>query len=111
MWCGGDTYVSRLVEAAGGVNVLGERLRYPQVELDDVLAMKPDLVFLPDEPYLFTEEDANAIGETAIGPFPGHLFTWHGSRTLLGLQFLEEALQGCSGSRKRQQEKGVTQGG
>lgn len=102
MWCGGDTYVSRLVEAAGGRNLLGDRTRYPQVELAGVLAMQPDVVFLPDEPYVFTEADARVIGETAIGPFPGHLFTWHGSRTLLGLQFLEGVR--CSGLRKRQQE-------
>jgi len=92
MWCGGDTYVSRLVEAAGGRNLLGDRSRYPQVELAEVLAMRPDVVFLPDEPYVFTESDAQAIGTCVIGPFPGHLFTWHGSRTLLGLRFLEEAL-------------------
>ena len=92
MWCGGDTYVSRLVEAAGGVNVLGERLRYPQVELDAVLSMKPDLIFLPDEPYLFTAADAAAIDARTIGPFPGHLFTWHGTRTIQGLRFLRDVV-------------------
>ncbi len=91
MWCGGDTYVSRLVESAGGVNVLAERERYPSLELQDVLALRPDIVFLPDEPYVFTEEDAAAIrGPRVIGPFPGHLFTWHGTRTILGLRFLRE---------------------
>jgi ABC-type Fe3+-hydroxamate transport system substrate-binding protein len=94
MWCGGDTYVSHLVEAAGGRNLLADRVRYPQVDLAEVLAMGPDVVFLPDEPYVFKDADAKTIGETAIGPFPGHLFTWHGSRTLLGLQFLEEVLLG-----------------
>jgi ABC-type Fe3+-hydroxamate transport system substrate-binding protein len=92
MWCGGDTYVSRLVEAAGGVNVLGERLRYPHVELEDVLAKKPDLIFLPDEPYLFTEGDAAAIDAKTIGPFPGHLLTWHGTRTIQGLRFLRDVV-------------------
>jgi ABC-type Fe3+-hydroxamate transport system substrate-binding protein len=93
MWCGGDTYVSRLVETAGGTNVLGDRLRYPQLALDDVLALRPDIVFLPDEPYLFTEADAESIHDTrVIGPFPGHLFTWHGSRTIEGLRFLRDAL-------------------
>ena len=112
MWCGGDTYVSRLVECAGGRNLLDDRTRYPQLALNEVLAMKPDVVFLPDEPYVFTEGDARSIGESAIGPFPGHLFTWHGSRTLLGLRFLEERLEGAPAPvRKRQQEKGVTQGG
>jgi iron complex transport system substrate-binding protein len=94
MWCGGDTYVSRLVESAGGVNVLGDRLRYPQVALEDVLALKPNVTFLPDEPYLFTEQDsAEMHGTRAIGPFPGHLFTWHGSRTIEGLRFLRETLR------------------
>jgi ABC-type Fe3+-hydroxamate transport system substrate-binding protein len=87
MWCGGDTYVSDLVVTAGGINVLGDRTRYPHVELADVLALKPDLVFLPDEPYLFTGEDAAMI-PNAVGPFPGHLFTWHGVRTIDGLRFL-----------------------
>jgi ABC-type Fe3+-hydroxamate transport system substrate-binding protein len=93
MWCGGDTYVSHLVAAAGGRNVLGERTRYPDVPLDEVLALKPDVIFLPDEPYLFTQQDASEIaGVKAIGPFPGHLFTWHGTRTILGLRFLRETL-------------------
>jgi hypothetical protein len=92
MWCGGDTYVSRLVECAGGTNVLGDRTRYPQVELADVLALQPGVVFLPDEPYLFTEADAAAIGAKTIGPFPGHLFTWHGTRTIQGLRFLRDVV-------------------
>jgi len=94
MWCGGDTYVSRLVETAGGTNVLGNRMRYPQVALEEVLALRPDVVFLPDEPYLFTQHDAESFrGTRVIGPFAGHLFTWHGSRTIEGLRFLREALR------------------
>jgi ABC-type Fe3+-hydroxamate transport system substrate-binding protein len=97
MWCGGDTYVSGLVETAGGENVLRDRERYPQIELAEVLALEPEVVFLPDEPYLFTPADAAAIREhrpetNVIGPFPGHLFTWHGTRTILGLEFLREVL-------------------
>jgi len=100
MWCGGDTYVSNLVESIGGRNLLRDCLRYPKLELDDVLSLKPDVVFLPDEPYAFTEADADAIGAAVsggapprvIGPFPGHLFTWHGVRTIEGLRFLRSSL-------------------
>lgn len=93
MWCGGDTYVSRLVEAAGGTNVLGNLERYPHAAPEEVLAKRPDVVFLPDEPYLFTEDDASAIqGPRVIGPFPGHLFTWHGTRTRHGLRFLRDRI-------------------
>ena len=93
MWCGGDTYVSNLVESIGGRNVLGARERYPSLAIDEVLALRPDIIFLPDEPYEFIAEDATEIrGPRVIGPFPGHLFTWHGTRTILGLRFLRERL-------------------
>jgi len=85
MWCGGDTYVSNLVETTGGRNVLRHLERYPTVEPGSIEA---DVIFLPDEPYLFTADDAALFGARAIGPFPGHLFTWHGTRTILGLRWL-----------------------
>jgi len=92
MWCGGDTYVSDLVESVGGRNLLGDRPRYPTIDRHEVLALAPDVVFLPDEPYLFTDADAEQLRGTTrariIGPFPGHLFTWHGTRTIEGLRFL-----------------------
>jgi hypothetical protein len=91
MWCGGDTYVSNLVASIGGVNVLSDRERYPALAIDEVLALRPDVVFLPDEPYEFTSADAAQIlGPRVIGPFPGHLFTWHGTRTILGIRFLRD---------------------
>jgi ABC-type Fe3+-hydroxamate transport system substrate-binding protein len=91
MWCGGDTYVSHLVEAAGGTNVLGAHERYPSIELSEVIEHRPDVIFLPDEPYVFTEDDAKAIDANVVGPFPGHLFTWHGVRTIEGLRFLSSS--------------------
>jgi len=95
MWCGGDTYVSDLLTTAGGRNVLMDFTRYPSIALDEVLALRPDVVFLPDEPYVFTEADTadlRARGANVIGPFPGHLFTWHGVRTIEGLRWLRDAL-------------------
>jgi ABC-type Fe3+-hydroxamate transport system substrate-binding protein len=92
MWCGGDTYVSNLVESAGGQNLLRDVRRYPSIDLQEVLKLEPDIVFLPDEPYAFTQEDAAAIDSRVIGPFPGHLFTWHGVRTIEGLRFLRASL-------------------
>ena len=96
MWCGGDTYVSALVERAGGQNVLRHHKRYPEMNLDCMAALQPQIVFLPDEPFVFTEVDAEAvrqeIGGRVVGPFPGHLFTWHGTRTIEGLRFLADSL-------------------
>jgi ABC-type Fe3+-hydroxamate transport system substrate-binding protein len=96
MWCGGDTYVSQLVESVGGRNLLRDRERYPAMDLDCALALEPDVIFLPDEPYVFTSADAEEITAASnariIGPFAGHLFTWHGTRTILGLKFLRDVL-------------------
>lgn len=93
MWCGGDTYVSNLVGSIGGRNVIAERERYPSIAIEEVLALRPGILFLPDEPYEFTAADAAEIrGPRVIGPFPGHLFTWHGTRTILGLRFLRDRL-------------------
>ena len=92
MWCGGDTYVSDLVTSAGGRNILADFTRYPTIAVDDVIALNPDVVFLPDEPFAFTDDDAAAFrarGMRVIGPFPGHLFTWHGVRTIEGLRWLK----------------------
>lgn len=87
MWCGGDTYVSNLIECAGGRNVLATEKRYPARHPQDIEA---DVIFLPDEPYVFTADDARGFTSRVVGPFPGHLFTWHGTRTLRGLRFLRE---------------------
>lgn len=96
MWCGGDTYVSHLITACGGHNLLGSESRYPSLELDGALALSPEVIFLPDEPFVFREEDAAELrdrGGRVVGPFPGHLLTWHGSRTLPGLRFVRSMLQ------------------
>lgn len=96
MWCGGDTYVSNLIESVGGVNLLKHRERYPTMDIDCALALDPEVIFLPDEPYEFTTGDASEIDCEVVGPFPGHLVTWHGTRTVRGLEFL----QGLSFMRK-----------
>ena len=98
MWCGGDTYVSNLISTAGGRNLLESESRYPIHDVSHALRLGPDLVVLPDEPYRFTDSDARSIEEQGarrvLGPFPGHLVTWHGSRTIQGLRFLREAVSG-----------------
>lgn len=99
MWCGGDTYVASLVTEAGGRNVFADTVRYPAERLDQTLAERnPEVIFLPDEPYEFTAGDADEIRALSstirvVGPFPGHLFTWHGTRTIEGLRLLQQSVR------------------
>ena len=117
--------VIQQIRNAGKIPAVALNPSTPVFLLEDVLSLKPDIVFLPDEPFAFTRTDADAImtphpalratlsrreracdresslplGEGAakrrvrvIGPFPGHLFTWHGVRTIEGLRFLRREL-------------------
>lgn len=96
MWCGGDTYVSDLVATVGGRNVLTERRRYPRAGLEEIKTLDPEVIFLPDEPYEFSALDRAGLERVGfsriVGPFPGHLFTWHGTRTLQGMKYLLDVM-------------------
>jgi ABC-type Fe3+-hydroxamate transport system substrate-binding protein len=57
MSVGSDTYAHDVLETCGGENVCGGSRRYPVVVLEEVEAMQPEVVLLPDEPYPFSAED------------------------------------------------------
>ena len=84
------------VAGQGDRHVFASEARYPAIEVESVLALLPDVIVLPDEPYAFTAGDAAELrekpGVRVAGPFPGHLATWHGTRTVKGLRFLRELL-------------------
>jgi iron complex transport system substrate-binding protein len=84
------TYISSLLETFGGVNVFpGETGPWPETSEEALVALAPELVVLPDEPYRFGEADA-ALWKGLLPPArvtlaPGEDFCWHGVRTLRGL--------------------------
>jgi ABC-type Fe3+-hydroxamate transport system substrate-binding protein len=81
MGLGGDSYGHDLVERAGAVNVLAGHPRYPEVTLDVVRGLGPDLVLLPDEPYRFREADAALFeGVAPARVVDGRLLWWYGPR-------------------------------
>lgn len=48
MAAGGSTFVSALIDAAGGRNVFGElKQLWPQVGLEDIIQRQPDVILLP----------------------------------------------------------------
>jgi len=90
------TYVSALVERAGGANlVAGEDGAYPQLTNDELAALAPQRVLLPSEPFPFAQRHADELAAAtgilrdAFRLVDGAALTWHGSRTAAGL---DEAL-------------------
>jgi ABC-type Fe3+-hydroxamate transport system substrate-binding protein len=57
--------------------------RYPEVEVDDVRRAGPDVVLLPDEPYVFGDDDRAAFDgwDVPVRLVDGTQLTWYGPRT------------------------------
>jgi ABC-type Fe3+-hydroxamate transport system substrate-binding protein len=94
MTVGGDTYVSDLIRRVGGLNAFERKGSgthdYPTVTEKEVLAERPDVLVLPDEPYRFGEKDAahwrDRLPKTSrVVLVKGDDFCWHGTRTLRGI--------------------------
>ncbi len=118
-----DTYIHDLLRTCGAENVFADRERryplnadlgkreplpmddsrlkdrdnrYPRITLDEVVAAQPEIVLLPDEPYAFTQADADEIarldipaaGTGQIHLVDGSLLTWHGTRIAYALRDL-----------------------
>lgn len=121
-----DTYVHAMLEVCGGDNVFAERQRrfplaadlgqaqeasgeryeardrrYPRITLEEMAARRPQVILLPDEPYVFGESD-----KADFAPFPevpavqngriylidGKMVSWYGPRIGASLRALRALL-------------------
>lgn len=101
MSVGSDTYVHDVLETCGGENVCESFTRYPVLTLEEVEALEPEVVLLPDEPYPFSAEDlaefyaldVPAAREDRIHLIDGKLLTWYGPRMASSLTQLTALLK------------------
>ena len=102
MTISGDTYVSDMLALCGGDNVFAAASRrYPEVSLDEVVAGRPDVILLPDEPYRFRHPhiadfapflEMPAVRDGRIHLVDGKLLSWYGPRIERALQTLPDLL-------------------
>jgi ABC-type hemin transport system substrate-binding protein len=95
MAMGGATFGNDVVRCAGGRNVFESLVRYPEVSLEAVAAARPDIILLPDEPFLFAERHVppfSAIAPTRI--IDGKLVWWYGPRLPQSIRTLRALLKG-----------------
>jgi ABC-type Fe3+-hydroxamate transport system substrate-binding protein len=95
-----DTYAHDVLRMLGFRNVFasaGER--YPATTLDEALERRPDVVLLPDEPYVFDEADVEEIKGALAAPMSrrvllvsGRDLHWYGVHMVKGLRSLAERL-------------------
>jgi ABC-type Fe3+-hydroxamate transport system substrate-binding protein len=107
MAIGADTYTDDLLRLCGTENVaLHLSGRYPRAPLEEFLQLEPEVILLPSEPYVFTEQDLSAF--TPFGDIPaiqsgrvylcdGELLTWYGPRSAEALRTFGDLLHGNAG--------------
>ena len=79
MVVGAETYTHDLLARAGLTNALADRDgRYPTVTVGDIEDAHPDVVLLPDEPYVFTADDGPEVFTVPTRLVSGRLLTWYG---------------------------------
>jgi len=102
MTIGADTYIHDVLAVCGGGNVFADATeRYPTVTLDDVVARRPEVILLPDEPFRFRRvhvddfapyRDVPAVRDGRIHLVDGKPFSWHGHRLADALRTLPNVL-------------------
>lgn len=94
MGLGGESYGNSLIETCGGRNVLASRPRYPETSLQEIRALAPRLILLPDEPFPFDEGHARVYGEIAPARvIDGKLLWWYGPRMPAAIRELTALLE------------------
>jgi ABC-type hemin transport system substrate-binding protein len=91
------TYGASVLERLGVESIVaGHPDRYPTLEIDEVVALDPELVLLPSEPYPFSErhraELAAELPRAAVQLVDGRDLFWWGTRTPAALRRLDQAI-------------------
>lgn len=91
---GSSTFTGDLAARLGLHNVYQQHAeRYPHLPLDELRAGLPDLVVLPNEPYLFTSEDGPEVFPgTPCALVDGRALTWYGPSLVSARELLTQQL-------------------
>ena len=110
MTLGADTYAHDLLALCGADNVFAEAggRRYPIVDEEQIVDAQPEVVLLPDEPYVFGPRDAQELAKLPIPAaengrvhlIDGTLVSWYGPRIGRAIGELRALLRTAEGPRE-----------
>ena len=106
MSVGPDTYIHDFLHVCGGLNIFARRHeRYPITDMTEVARKDPQVIFLPDEPYRFSEKHlpevskhpyVSAVRDQRVYLIEGKHLCWYGPRIAGSLRFVEDLLWGAA---------------
>lgn len=89
MTVGSDTFIHDMMQRAGYLNIMDGMSRYPELTLENIVNLQPEVILFSSEPYAFSEADrmelehAFAKAELKQPTYlnvDGSYFSWYGSR-------------------------------
>lgn len=97
MAAGRHTFIGDLLHRIGLQNALNDpTLRYPELSVEEIKGLDPDILFLSSEPYPFKEKHIQELQaelpDTKIMLVDGELFSWYGSRLLKSVTYFNELI-------------------
>lgn len=97
MTVGGDTFINDMLQKAGFKNVFEHLERYPEISIETIQQINPQLIFLSSEPYPFKEthiaELQVHLPNAKILLVDGEMFSWYGSRLQYAADYFEKIHQ------------------
>lgn len=93
MAAGNSTFIGDVLNQMGLINSLKNcDLRYPELTMDEIKNLNPNLIFLSSEPFPFKESHINELKQlvpnATVKLVDGELFSWYGSRLLKSVEYL-----------------------
>ncbi|HRX94690.1 MAG TPA: helical backbone metal receptor [Chitinophagaceae bacterium] len=93
MTIGSDTFIHSMLHVAGFNNIFADQQRYPEISMEEIKSVDPEILLLPSEPFPFKEIHASELQKqlpnTKIILVDGELFSWYGSRLLKAPAYFE----------------------
>lgn len=95
MAAGKATFISDMLNRIGLENKISDvHARYPELNIEDIKALNPELILLSSEPYPFKsnhiKELQSILPDSKIILVDGELFSWYGSRLQTSVAYFNE---------------------
>ena len=92
MAAGKATFIGDMLGQINLMNVLYDsELRYPELTIEQIQQLNPEVVFLSTEPFPFKDKHINELHallpNAKIKLVDGELFSWYGSRILKSAEY------------------------
>lgn len=96
MAAGTNNFIHSVMQRSGFTNAI-EKPRYPEISVDEINALRPQLIFLSSEPFPFSEKHIEELKsqldyEAKIFIVDGEMFSWYGSRLAQTPTYLKKLL-------------------